>query len=174
MFHKYAEISFQYVNSLLIILFSLNFILLTLLSRIARPGFKSTKANLTMVSINSFLRICIQLLKHSLVRGLYHIDGTNDWDIQPFGLSTLFYSSFNFQSPVLQAKGHQLPFSLSTTSICNPLELLYSDVWGPSPTLSLNGNRYYVSFIDAFSWFTWFIRFNLNLTLCLYFSNFKP
>jgi hypothetical protein len=27
-----------------------------------------------------------------------------------------------------QAKVHQLPFSLSTTSICNPLKLLYSDV----------------------------------------------
>jgi hypothetical protein len=38
-----------------------------------------------------------------------------------------------------QAKGYQLPFSLSTTSICNPLALLYSDVWGPSPTLSLKG-----------------------------------
>jgi hypothetical protein len=54
-----------------------------------------------------------------------------------------------------QAKGHQLPFSPSTTSICNPLELLYSDVWGASPTLSLKGNRYYVSFVDAFSRFTW-------------------
>jgi hypothetical protein len=89
MFRKYAEISFQYVNLLLLILFSLNFILITLLSRIARLGFKSTKANLTMVSINSFLHICIhQLLKHMLVRRLHHIVGTNDWDIHPFGFST--------------------------------------------------------------------------------------
>jgi hypothetical protein len=74
MFRKYAEISFQYVNLLLLILFSLNFIFITLLSRIARLGFKSTKANLTMVSINSFLHMCIhQLLKHMLVRGLHHI-----------------------------------------------------------------------------------------------------
>lgn len=26
---------------------------------------------------------------------------------------------------------------------------------GPSPTLSINGSRFYVSFIDAFSRFTW-------------------
>jgi len=54
-----------------------------------------------------------------------------------------------------QAKGHQLPFSVSTTSMCNPLDLIYSDVWGPSPSISINGNRFYVSFVDAFSRFTW-------------------
>jgi len=49
-----------------------------------------------------------------------------------------------------------LPFSISiTTTICNPLDLIYSLVWGPSPTISINGNRYYVSFVDAFSRFTW-------------------
>jgi hypothetical protein len=54
-----------------------------------------------------------------------------------------------------QAKGHQLPFPVSISTICQPLDLVYSDVWGPSPTLSMNGNRYYVSFIDAFSRYTW-------------------
>jgi hypothetical protein len=54
-----------------------------------------------------------------------------------------------------QAKGHQLPFLVSISTICQPLDLVYSDVWGPSPTLSMNGNRYYVSFIDAFSRYTW-------------------
>jgi hypothetical protein len=54
-----------------------------------------------------------------------------------------------------QAKGHQLPFLVSIFTICKPLDLVYSDVWGPSPTLSINGNRYYVSFIDAFSRYTW-------------------
>jgi hypothetical protein len=48
-----------------------------------------------------------------------------------------------------------LPFSVSTSIICNPLDLIYSDIWGPSPTLSINGNHYYVLFIDAFSHFTW-------------------
>jgi hypothetical protein len=54
-----------------------------------------------------------------------------------------------------QAKGHQLPFVISNSRICKPLDLIYFDVWGPSPTLSFNGNRYYVSFIDAFSRYTW-------------------
>jgi len=58
-------------------------------------------------------------------------------------------------SACAQAKGHQQPFSSSSASICSPLQLIYSDVWGPSPTLSINGSRFYVSFIDAFSRFTW-------------------
>jgi hypothetical protein len=54
-----------------------------------------------------------------------------------------------------QPKGHQLPFSHSTTTICNPLDLVYSDVWDPAPHLSINGNHFYISFVDAFSRFTW-------------------
>lgn len=37
-----------------------------------------------------------------------------------------------------------------------------------------NGNRYYVSFIDAFNRFTWSFPSNLNSMLCPRFSNFKP
>jgi hypothetical protein len=54
-----------------------------------------------------------------------------------------------------QAKGHQQPFYPSSSKICSPLHLIYSDVWGPSPTISMNGNRFYVSFIDDFSRYTW-------------------
>jgi hypothetical protein len=73
----------------------------------------------------------------------------------PGQLITLPMSSSIFQGPIKdQAKGHQLPFSVSTSSLCNPLDLIFSDVWGPSPTLSINGNRDYVSVIDTFSRFT--------------------
>lgn len=49
-----------------------------------------------------------------------------------------------------QAKGHQLPFSRSTTTICDPLDLVYSDFWGPAPQFSINGNRFYISFCGCF------------------------
>jgi hypothetical protein len=35
-----------------------------------------------------------------------------------------------------------------------PLELVFSDVWGPTPSL-VGKNKYYVSFIDDYSKFTW-------------------
>jgi transposase InsO family protein len=54
-----------------------------------------------------------------------------------------------------QAKAHQLPFPASTYVFNRTLELLFSDVWGPSPIVSSTGNKYYVTFVDAFSRFTW-------------------
>jgi histone deacetylase 1/2 len=53
-----------------------------------------------------------------------------------------------------QGKSHQLPFSLSTHVVSAPLEIIYSDVWGPAQT-SVSGHTYYVSFIDGYSRFTW-------------------
>jgi histone deacetylase 1/2 len=53
-----------------------------------------------------------------------------------------------------QGKSHQLPFSLSTRVTKSPLEIIYSDVWGPAQT-SVSGHRFYVSFVDAYSRFTW-------------------
>ena len=53
-----------------------------------------------------------------------------------------------------QAKSHQLPYGSSSFVAKTPLELIYSDVWGPA-TVSVGGYKYYVSFIDAFSKFTW-------------------
>jgi hypothetical protein len=53
-----------------------------------------------------------------------------------------------------QGKSHQLPFSESSRVVKHPLELVFSDVWGPAQT-SVNGHNYYISFIDAYSRFTW-------------------
>jgi histone deacetylase 1/2 len=53
-----------------------------------------------------------------------------------------------------QGKSHQLPFSLSQHVATAPLELIYSDVWGPTQT-SVSGHNYYISFVDAYSRFTW-------------------
>jgi histone deacetylase 1/2 len=53
-----------------------------------------------------------------------------------------------------QGKSHQLPYPKSTSVSNNPLDLVFSDVWGPAPT-SVGRNNYYVSFIDDFSKFTW-------------------
>ena len=53
-----------------------------------------------------------------------------------------------------KGKSHQLPYPRSTSISLSPLELVFSDVWGPAPTY-VRKNSYYVSFIDDFSKFTW-------------------
>lgn len=53
------------------------------------------------------------------------------------------------------AKSHKLPFSDHHLTISRPLELIYSDVWGPSPTRSLDGYSYYLIFVDHFSKYVW-------------------
>jgi hypothetical protein len=54
------------------------------------------------------------------------------------------------------AKSHQLPFPKSSSVSKVPLELVFSDMWGggASPS-SVGKNKYYVSFIDDYSKFTW-------------------
>jgi histone deacetylase 1/2 len=53
-----------------------------------------------------------------------------------------------------QAKSHQLPYPKSTSESQFPLDLVFSDVWGPAPD-SIGRKKYYVSFIDDFGKFTW-------------------
>ena len=35
------------------------------------------------------------------------------------------------------------------------LVIIESDLWGPSPVTSTNGFLYYITFVDAFSKYTW-------------------
>jgi hypothetical protein len=53
-----------------------------------------------------------------------------------------------------QGKSHQLPYPTSTSVSNEPLNLVFSDVWGPAPT-SVGRFNYYLSFIDDYSKFTW-------------------
>ena len=54
-----------------------------------------------------------------------------------------------------QGKSHRLPFSSSESKSTFPLELIFSDVWGPSPVLSTSGNKYYVSFVVHYIRYVW-------------------
>jgi hypothetical protein len=47
-----------------------------------------------------------------------------------------------------------LSYSKSSSFSSYPLELIHSDVWGPTPE-SVGRFKYYVSFVDEFSKFTW-------------------
>lgn len=55
----------------------------------------------------------------------------------------------------LQGKFTHLPFPSNKPKSVIPSEVTHSDVWGLAPQMSLKGYRYYVSFIDECTRYTW-------------------
>ena len=66
------------------------------------------------------------------------------------------YSAKNlsFCEACVYGKSHSQPFPLSIAHVSAPLELIHTDLWGPSHELSKEGFRYYIHFIDDFSCYT--------------------
>lgn len=59
-------------------------------------------------------------------------------------------------------KSQHLPFGESTLESHGPLDLIYTDVWGPSPVQSVNGFYYYVIFADHFTKYVWLYTLRLK------------
>jgi hypothetical protein len=70
-------------------------------------------------------------------------------------------------------KSHRLPFHLFPTVSSHPLDLVFLDGWGPSPIASVNGNKYYVCFIDDFSKFTWLYPISCKYDVLAVFKKFQ-
>jgi len=51
-------------------------------------------------------------------------------------------------------KSHKLPLPTFNIEYKSLSQLVFSDIWGPAPLASTNGNRYYVHFIDACTKYT--------------------
>jgi hypothetical protein len=71
------------------------------------------------------------------------------------------------------AKAHKELFSLSTTKAHKPLEIVHCDVWGPSPTISHTGFRYYVLFTDQYSSYSWIFFYENRSVVASIFVQFK-
>ena len=55
----------------------------------------------------------------------------------------------------LEGKITKLPFPYPAVKSIHPLEIIHSDVWGPAPVMSVDGFRYYVSFVDECTRYSW-------------------
>ena len=71
------------------------------------------------------------------------------------------------------AKSHALPFKTSTYVSSNPLDLIFTDVWGPAYVHSTTGAKYYVSFLDDYSKFLWLFPIKLKSDVENVFLNFQ-
>jgi hypothetical protein len=70
------------------------------------------------------------------------------------------------------AKAHVLPYQISSSRSLDPLELIFSDVWGPAID-SFGRKKYYVSFIDDYSKFTWLYLLHHKSNVFQYFLEFQ-
>lgn len=61
----------------------------------------------------------------------------------------------DFCSGCCLGKAHRLHSPASKTVYTKPFELIFSDLWGPAPHLSTCGYLYYITFVDAFTRYTW-------------------
>jgi transposase InsO family protein len=82
-----------------------------------------------------------------------------------------FSGSFNKCSCCLLSKSHKLPFSKSSLVSSQPLQIVYSDVWGLAPFISVDGFCYYVIFIDHFSKYVWLYPLKLKSDVSRIFKN---
>ncbi|KAG9450495.1 hypothetical protein H6P81_010460 [Aristolochia fimbriata] len=79
------------------------------------------------------------LLKEKMVKGLPEIDHPDQ-----------------LCEGCMKGKQHRLPFEAGHSRRARrPLELVHTDIVGPFEVTSLGGNRYYLTFIDDFSRYTW-------------------
>jgi len=69
-------------------------------------------------------------------------------------------------------KSHCLPFHKHGLTSSTPFDLIYTDVWGPSPQTSIQDHKYYMIFIDHFTKYVWFFHSVTNLMLKSSFLNF--
>jgi hypothetical protein len=93
--------------------------------------------------------------------------------ISSFNLPVSSTKHFELCPACLGSKSKQLSFSLSQSQATCPLELIYTDVWGPSPVCSTNGSKYYVSFLDAFSRYMWLYPLSCKADVTTVFIKFQ-
>ncbi|KAB2594907.1 hypothetical protein D8674_030357 [Pyrus ussuriensis x Pyrus communis] len=55
----------------------------------------------------------------------------------------------------IQGKMSRLPFPVRTARCTSPFQKVHTDVWGPTPVRSIEGYRYYVTFVDEYTRFVW-------------------
>jgi hypothetical protein len=72
-----------------------------------------------------------------------------------------------------QGKMHRLHFGSTSSVSSSPLSLLFLDVWGPAPLLSINNKRYYLSIVDDFSWYSWLFPITLKSDALSIFLEFQ-
>ncbi|KAJ9562385.1 LOW QUALITY PROTEIN: hypothetical protein OSB04_007545 [Centaurea solstitialis] len=96
-----------------------------------------------------------------------------NWDIHPFhfGINPKTIRNVHCDSCLVN-KSHKLPFGQNSFVAHKPLQLIYSDVWGPIQK-SIDGFGYYVIFVDFYSKYIWLYPMKRKSDVSHLFPQFK-
>mgnify|MGYP002776095308 FL=1 len=90
------------------------------------------------------------------------------------GIPTLKEKEINRVCGACQfGKEHRHPFLKERNVSKGLLDVVHSDVWGPAQTATFEGCRYYVTFIDDFSRYTWIFPMRMKSEVFTHFQKFK-
>jgi len=93
-----------------------------------------------------------------------------DLVLNKFSLPFSTKEKFHFCNSCSSNKAHRLPFQRLTLNSNAPLQTLFSDLWGPSPILSIDKKLYYCIFVDHYTKYIWLYGIKIKEKL-LPFSN---
>ena len=65
-----------------------------------------------------------------------------------------------------------MPFNFSESISIDIFDLIYYDIWGPSPVSRIGGSRYFVVFVDNYSCYSWIFHMKHHSELLQVYSNF--
>ena len=71
------------------------------------------------------------------------------------------------------SKSTRLLFTSVVSHSTLPLHIIHCDIWGASPVMSRDGYRYFITFIDDFSRYTWMYPFTCHSQAIDCFRHFK-
>ena len=65
-----------------------------------------------------------------------------------------------------------LPFNTSESISTDIFDLIHSDVWGPSSVSNIGESRYFVVFVDDYSYYSWIFNIKYRSELLQVYFNF--
>jgi len=132
------------------------------------PNLKSCSnyfANsLSFIGDNATINLWHQRFGHCHFKSLKHILSSCNIFVKP---------ELSFCVACACAKCPQFPYPTTSTTYTAPLQLIYIDAWGPAPVLASNGTRYFVSFLDAYTRFTWIYALHTKFEVSNAFKKIK-
>ena len=70
-------------------------------------------------------------------------------------------------------KAYKQPFQTNSFQSHASLDLIYTNVWGPSNPISVDGSRYYLILVDHFTKCIWFYPMKMKSGVSIIFPQFK-